>query len=208
MAERSWTTIGTPVGHVSVACSGTGVTAVRFGSPPQQADGSAGGLAGGSAHDQAGPAATARHSAAASLSAAAGLQLAEYFSGQRRAFELPLDWTAASRLQLHVLGELFDSVAFGETITYGRLAGLAASRADGVAVSARAIGQLMGSNPIPIIVPCHRVVAADGLGGYSGGTGIEIKRWLLIFEGAVPPTLDWTPAGTSHLDGPAGQQDR
>jgi len=53
----------------------------------------------------------------------------------------------------------------------------------------------MGSNPYPLIVPCHRVVAADGLGGYSGGTGIEIKRWLLIFEGTEPPTLDWVPAG-------------
>ena len=49
----------------------------------------------------------------------------------------------------------------------------------------------MGSNPIPVVVPCHRVVAADGLGGYSGGTGTEVKRWLLTLEGALPPTLDW-----------------
>jgi methylated-DNA-[protein]-cysteine S-methyltransferase len=205
MAERSWTTISSPVGQVSVACSETGVTTVRFGPPPRPPAG----LAGGSAHrDLAGLVATARQSAAASLSAAAGVQLAEYFSGQRRAFELPLDWTAASRLQVHVLGELFDSVAFGETVTYGALAGLAASGAGGVAMPAQAIGQLMGSNPMPIIVPCHRVVAADGLGGYSGGAGIEIKRWLLIFEGAIPPTLDWTPAGPSRLACPAGQQDR
>ena len=58
-----------------------------------------------------------------------------------------------------------------------------------------AVGKIMGSNPIPLIVPCHRVVAGNGLGGYSGGTGIEIKRWLLIFEEALPPTLDWSPAG-------------
>jgi methylated-DNA-[protein]-cysteine S-methyltransferase len=205
MANRSWTTIGTPVGQVSVACSEAGVTAVRFGPPPRPLGGPAGGTG---HHDHAGPAAADQQSAAASVSAAAGLQLAEYFSGQRRAFELPLDWTAASRLQLHVLGVLVDSVGFGETVTYGALAGLAASRADGAAVPARAIGQLMGSNPIPIVVPCHRVVAADGLGGYSGGTGIEIKRWLLIFEGAVPPTLDWTPVGPGRLAGPAGQQDR
>ena len=75
-------------------------------------------------------------------------------------------------------------------------------------VPARAIGQLMGANPIPIIVPCHRVVAADGLGGYSGGTGIEIKRWLLIFEGALPPTLDWAMAGPDGLTRPAGHPDR
>jgi methylated-DNA-[protein]-cysteine S-methyltransferase len=57
----------------------------------------------------------------------------------------------------------------------------------------------MGFNPYPLIVPCHRVVAADGLGGYSGGTGIEIKRWLLTFEGSLPPTLDWAPAGPGEL---------
>ena len=51
----------------------------------------------------------------------------------------------------------------------------------------------MGSNPIPVIVPCHRVVASDGLGGYSGGAGTEVKRWLLILEGSLPPTLDWQP---------------
>jgi len=60
-------------------------------------------------------------------------------------------------------------------------------------------GQIMGSNPCPIVVPCHRVVAGDGLGGYSGGAGIEIKRWLLIFEGALPPTLDWDPAGPGGI---------
>ena len=61
-------------------------------------------------------------------------------------------------------------------------------------IPARAVGQIMGSNPIPVIVPCHRVVASDGLGGYSGGAGPEVKRWLLILEGSLPPTLDWTPA--------------
>ena len=132
----------------------------------------------------------APETAAARLAAAAGRQLAEYFSGTRRGFELPLDWTAASRLQLQVLGVLFDSVGFGETVTYGALARRAAAGPGGMTVPARAIGQLMGSNPIPVIVPCHRVVAADGLGGYSGGTGVEIKRWLLTFEGALRPR--WT----------------
>jgi methylated-DNA-[protein]-cysteine S-methyltransferase len=51
----------------------------------------------------------------------------------------------------------------------------------------------MAANPIPVIVPCHRVVASDGLGGYSGGAGVETKRWLLILEGSLPPTLDWQP---------------
>lgn len=143
-------------------------------------------------------AASAAQAAADGLVAGAGLQLAEYFSGQRRVFQVPLDWTAASRLQLQVLGALFESVGFGETVTYGDLARLAETRTAGVSLPARAIGQLMGSNPYPLIVPCHRVVAANGLGGFSGGTGIEIKRWLLIFEGSLPPTLDWTSAGPAY----------
>jgi O-6-methylguanine DNA methyltransferase len=60
-------------------------------------------------------------------------------------------------------------------------------------LAARTVGTIMGGNPIPVIVPCHRVVASDGLGGYSGGAGVEVKRWLLILEGALPPTLDWQP---------------
>ena len=87
---------------------------------------------------------------------------------------------------------LFDSVGYAETVSYGTLARRVQS-AGGTLVPARAIGQIMGSNPIPLIVPCHRVVAADGLGGYSGGIGLEVKRWLLTFEGALPPTLDWEP---------------
>lgn len=88
---------------------------------------------------------------------------------------------------------LFDSVGYGETVSYGMLAHRVQS-ADGTLIPARAIGQIMGSNPIPLIVPCHRVVAADGLGGYSGGTGPQVKRWLLTFEGSLPPTLDWEPS--------------
>jgi methylated-DNA-[protein]-cysteine S-methyltransferase len=120
-------------------------------------------------------------------------QLAEYFSGRRRSFDLPLDWSRMSRLQRRVLGVLFDSVGYGETVSYGELARRVQS-AGGPLIPARAIGQIMGSNPIPLIVPCHRVVAAEGLGGYSGGTGLEVKRWLLTFEGALPPTLDWEPS--------------
>ena len=54
------------------------------------------------------------------------------------------------------------------------------------------VGAIMGINPLPLIIPCHRVVAGDGLGGYSGGAdgqGLATKRWLLEFEGALPPTL-------------------
>ncbi|HEY1644215.1 MAG TPA: methylated-DNA--[protein]-cysteine S-methyltransferase [Streptosporangiaceae bacterium] len=128
------------------------------------------------------------------LADAARRQLAEYFCGERKTFDLPLDWSGFAPGQLKVLGRLFADVGWGQTVTYGKLAGLTGIPASEDVIPARAVGQIMGSNPIPVIVPCHRVVASDGIGGYSGGAGPEVKRWLLILEGSMPPTLDWTPA--------------
>jgi methylated-DNA-[protein]-cysteine S-methyltransferase len=176
-------TVSTPVGELSVACSDAGVTRVSFGSAPERPGPAAGPLG-----SSAGPAGAAR------LMTAALDQLAGYFAGQRRTFDLPIDWSAASHGQQQVLSVLFGTVSYGETITYGSLAVRAGLGDDGPDLPARAVGTIMGSNPWPLIVPCHRVVAGNGLGGYSGGTGIEIKRWLLIFEGALPATLDWDPA--------------
>lgn len=116
-------------------------------------------------------------------------ELARYFAGERRDVDVPVDWRYTSGTQREVLEKLHAGVAYGETVTYGELAELS-----GAGLVAREIGTVMGSNPIPIVVPCHRVVAADGLGGYSGGTGVEVKRWLLTLEGAIPATLDWDPA--------------
>jgi methylated-DNA-[protein]-cysteine S-methyltransferase len=123
-------------------------------------------------------------------------QLGEYFGGQRRSFDLPVDWSGMSASQRQVLPVLLASAGYGQTVTYGELA-RRSGLADGSTTvpAARMAGQIMGSNPCAIVVPCHRVVASDGLGGYSGGTGIEVKRWLLIFEGALPPTLDWDASG-------------
>ena len=113
-------------------------------------------------------------------------QLREYFAGQRRDFDLPLDWPILEPTTVSVLRALM-AVGSGETVTYAELA-----RRSGTGVPARAIGSIMAANPWPIIVPCHRVVAADGLGGYSGGEPgreLETKRWLLENEGALPPAL-------------------
>jgi methylated-DNA-[protein]-cysteine S-methyltransferase len=90
-----------------------------------------------------------------------------------------------------VLSLLAETVEFGQTVTYGLLGRRLSLRDGRPDIGARAIGSIMGSNPIPLIVPCHRVVAADGLGGFSGGCGIELKRWLLTFEGALPEMLDF-----------------
>ena len=121
-------------------------------------------------------------------------QLGQYFAGTRRGFDLFIDWSLTSSLQQQVLRTLFGTVGYGETVSYGALARRVGHESFGASPPARAVGQIMGSNPIPVVVPCHRVVAADGLGGYSGGTGPEVKRWLLTLEGALPPTLDWDAA--------------
>lgn len=124
-------------------------------------------------------------------------QLAEYFAGERHEFDIEIDWRGTSRVQQEVLQTLHSTVDYGAAVTYGELA----SRS-GTAVPARGIGSIMGSNPVPIVVPCHRVVSHDGLGGYSGGTkasGLEVKRWLLTMEGALSPTLDWDPEGLADL---------
>ncbi|HEY3976774.1 MAG TPA: methylated-DNA--[protein]-cysteine S-methyltransferase [Streptosporangiaceae bacterium] len=182
-----WASIDTPVGPVSVACGDAGVAEVRFGAPPAGAT-----PAGGA---PATPAASTTPATTPSPAARdARRQLAEYFSGQRKEFDLPIDWSGFGPAQRQVLGLLYDDVGYGETVTYGSLAGRAGIPASTDVIPARAVGQIMGSNPIPVIVPCHRVVASDGLGGYSGGAGPEVKRWLLILEGSLPPTLDWVPA--------------
>ncbi len=178
MTDLAWATLGTPVGRLSVGCTPAGVSQVRFGAPPRPAR----------------PASSAP-GAARELSGAARAQLTEYFSGRRRRFDLPVDWSRTSRLQQQVLGLLFETVGYGETVSYGTLARRVQSVSRVVALPARAIGRIMGSNPVPVIVPCHRVVASGGLGGYSVGHGPEVKRWLLVFEGSLPPTLDWELAG-------------
>jgi methylated-DNA-[protein]-cysteine S-methyltransferase len=104
-------------------------------------------------------------------------ELDEYFEGRRREFDLPLDLRVASFNEA-VLNELA-RVPYGRTETYG---GLAAKV--GRPRAARAVGTIMNRNPIPIVLPCHRVVGANGsLTGYAGG--LEVKRTLLELEGAT-----------------------
>lgn len=107
-------------------------------------------------------------------------QLGEYFRGQRRSFDLPLA-PAGTEFRRRVW-EALRAIPFGETRTYQQVADAVRCRA------ARAVGQANRHNPLPIVVPCHRVLAANGLGGYAGqtgaGTSIDTKRWLLRHEGA------------------------
>ncbi|MFE0150000.1 methylated-DNA--[protein]-cysteine S-methyltransferase [Nonomuraea sp. NPDC059007] len=110
-------------------------------------------------------------------------ELKLYFAGELKAFETPIDWSLMAGSRRAVLRALH-GVPYGKVVTYGELAQLS-----GTSVPARGIGSIMGSNPIPIVVPCHRVLAAAGLGGFSGGIGVETKRWLLTHEGYLQPTL-------------------
>lgn len=102
-------------------------------------------------------------------------QLEAYFAGTLKHFDLPLS-PAGSRFQQRVYAEM-RGIAHGDTRTYGDIA-------DAVGCSAQAVGQACGANPIPVIIPCHRVLAANGLGGYSGAGGVETKVALLRHEGA------------------------
>ena len=104
-------------------------------------------------------------------------QLTEYFLGRRRAFNLQLGNESLSAFACKVQQALL-KVPYGSTVTYGELATLAGSPR-----AARAVGRVMASNPFPLIVPCHRVVNADGsIGQYSGASGTRTKTWLLEFE--------------------------
>ena len=111
-------------------------------------------------------------------------ELDQYFAGKRRSFDLPVDLTPLTDFQRRLLGATA-RVGFGEVTTYGEVAASAGS-----AKAARAAGQALGSNPIPIVVPCHRVLASDGtLGGYSGG--LDAKRRLLAHERGQIPAGGW-----------------
>ncbi|HWF33477.1 MAG TPA: methylated-DNA--[protein]-cysteine S-methyltransferase [Solirubrobacteraceae bacterium] len=106
-------------------------------------------------------------------------QLEQYFAGERRSFELALE-PRASELQRRVWHAL-EQIRYGETTTYGAIARELGVPADGHDPPARIVGAAIARTPIPIVIPCHRVLAADGaLRGYRGG--LEVKRALLDFE--------------------------
>jgi O-6-methylguanine DNA methyltransferase len=107
-------------------------------------------------------------------------QLRDYFESTRSEFDLPVDLERLTPFQMSVL-QAARRIPPGNTRTYGQVA-----HAVGKPKASRAVGQALGRNPIPIVIPCHRVVASDGsLGGYSGGGGLESKRLLLTLEGAL-----------------------
>jgi methylated-DNA-[protein]-cysteine S-methyltransferase len=153
-----WHEIDSPIGRLLLAAEGAALVQVHFQAGPHRLQ----------------PAPTWRHEAAP-LSVATR-QLMEYFAGSRHCFELPLA-PRGTPFQLAVWRAL-QGIPYGETISYGELAARL-----GAPGAARAVGLANGANPLPIIVPCHRVIGADGsLTGFGGG--LPIKRALLALERA------------------------
>jgi len=156
--------IATPIGELTLTASDTALTGVYFpssrhGPPPVLSH----------SQSEAGP--------AGAILARARQQLAEYFARARMTFDLPL---AAEGTEFEQrVWDALRTIPYGATTSYGEIA-----RRLGDAHNARAVGTANGKNPIPIIVPCHRVIGSNGdLTGFGGG--IERKRWLLSHEGAL-----------------------
>lgn len=104
-------------------------------------------------------------------------QLREYLNGKRTSFDINVDLSALTKFHQQVLMAAWE-IPHGRIVTYGEIA-----RRIGKPNAARAVGQALGHNPVPIVIPCHRVIASDGsLGGYSGGGGLETKAKLLELE--------------------------
>jgi O-6-methylguanine DNA methyltransferase len=107
-------------------------------------------------------------------------ELREYLTGKRSAFTIPIDWTLFTPFQREALQAVF-RIPYGETRTYIEIA-----REIDRPHAYRAVGSANAMNPMPIVVPCHRVIGTDGkLHGYGGGEGLKTKEWLLKMEGAV-----------------------
>ena len=107
-------------------------------------------------------------------------ELAEYIEGKRRAFTIPVDWTLLTPFQREALQAVF-RIPYGETRTY-----LDIAQQINRPHAYRAVGGANAMNPMPPVIPCHRVIGMDGkLRGYGGGQGLKTKEWLLQMEGAV-----------------------
>ncbi|MER6996447.1 methylated-DNA--[protein]-cysteine S-methyltransferase [Streptomyces sp. NPDC000410] len=177
MNRFDWTVVGSDIGPLLLAATGEGLVSVVFHADVPVRD-------------------KALARLAAQLGAGAGeeapgsdrltepiRQLAEYFAGERHEFGLALDWSLTSGFNRQVLRELASGVPYGSVVGYGDLA-----ERVGQPGAAQAVGAAMGSNPLPVVVPCHRVVESDGgLGGFGGG--LETKRKLLALEGVLPQPL-------------------
>jgi methylated-DNA-[protein]-cysteine S-methyltransferase len=166
LLDVAYRTVDSPVGRLLLAATDLGLVRVAYASED---------------HDTVLQALADRISprilAAPARLDAAARQLEEYFAGRRHTFDLPLDWRLAAGFRAAVLHRLPD-IGYGRTASYATVAALA-----GRPRAVRAVGTACAINPLPVVIPCHRVVRSDGsLGGYLGG--VEAKRTLLTLESA------------------------
>lgn len=162
----SWSTIDSPVGELLAAVSERGLVRLAF--AEQEAD---------AVVDELSHRLEARAEESQAALAPWREELDEYFSGSRKRFSSPLDWSLIGTFARKVLAATY-AIPYGTVLTYAEVAAQAGSPR-----GSRAAGNALGSNPIAIVIPCHRVLRSGGaLGGYGGG--LERKRHLLELEGA------------------------
>ena len=170
LLDVAWRTIDAPVGRLLIAATAAGIVRIAF--AREDHDAVLGVLA-----TRLGP--RVLEAPAASHLDAAARQLDEYLDGRRRRFELPLDLCLVRGELRRAVVEQLPRIAYGATASYSSLA-----RTIGNPGATRAVGTACATNPLPLVVPCHRVVRTDGaIGAYLGGT--EAKRWLLELEAAA-----------------------
>ncbi|MFF5452824.1 methylated-DNA--[protein]-cysteine S-methyltransferase [Streptomyces sp. NPDC012950] len=170
-----WAVVESGIGPLFLAATGRGLVRVGFHAEAARREGT--------------PERLAARLGAEPVECASGLlaepirRLDRYFAGDPDGLDLPLDWSLTAGFNRQVLRELATGVPYGTVVGYGELA-----RRVGQPGAAQAVGAAMGSNPLPVVVPCHRVVERDGgLGGFGGG--LETKRRLLALEGVLPAPL-------------------
>lgn len=158
------------LGEVWAAVTEAGLTMVEFGIAQRAFE--------ASVRRQSQELAEGRLAVADRLLEQATCELAEYVEGKRRNFGVPVDWAVLrSDFQRSALREVM-RIPYGETRTYGQIAALI-----GRPQASRAVGRANATNPIPLVIPCHRVVGTDGkLHGYGGAGGLQTKQWLLDLE--------------------------
>ena len=167
LLDVTYATVDSPIGPLFVASTRKGLVRLWFGEPPD------------SMLEQLAQRISPRVVESPEALDPVRRQLDEYFEGRRRRFELPLDWSLSHGFGQKVL-RATNRIPYGQLSTYGTVAEKAGNRA-----ASRAAGRALGTNPIAVVVPCHRVIGSNGsLTGYGGG--MAAKEFLLRLEGALP----------------------
>jgi methylated-DNA-[protein]-cysteine S-methyltransferase len=169
--------VTSPVGNLTIEGTDEAITYITLPGTPERADHLPEASGSGQTNDDRSQGKAFAAGGTAEVLRAAADQLEEYFSGKRTRFDLPVDLDGTP-FQKEVWLALAD-IPYGETVSYAELANMV-----GRPNAYRAVGQANGANPVPIVLPCHRVVASGGgIGGYGGG--LDLKRRLLAIEGVT-----------------------